>query len=87
MFLSGKTAVRKSLQELIPRYHESCRNHELRQSVNPNDEDKCPYLISIKCLKGHKLTEPSAKDCRDYELTDKPFMWKISIMEQIIKEV
>lgn len=90
--MAEKTTLKERLQsyynpKMIPRYHESCRNHELRQSMNyEKSEDKCPYEIHIKCLKGHDLLKTSANRCEDYEVTDENFMWKISIMEQIVKE-
>ena len=70
-----KSTLKKRLQsyhnpKLIPKYHESCKNHELRQSMNYNkDEKECPYEIHIKCLKGHNLTETSVNECKDYEVT------------------
>lgn len=74
--------------KLIPKAHESCKNHELRQIMDYNkDEKECPYEIHIKCLKGHKLTETSANGCKDYELTDKDFAWKFELMEKIRKDL
>ena len=75
--MTEKSTLKKRLQsyhnpKLILKSHESCKHHELRQIMNYNkDEKECPYKIHIKCLKGHKLTETSANECNDYELTDK----------------
>ena len=71
---------------MIPRYHESCKHHELRQIMNyDKNEEECPYEIHIKCLKGHKLTETSVNDCNDYELTDEDFMWKFDLIRDLVR--
>ena len=91
--MNEKSTLKKRLQsyhnpKLIPKYHESCKNHELRQIMDYNkDEKECPYEIHIKCLKGHKLTETSVNECKDYELTDENFAWKFELMEKICKDV
>lgn len=74
-------------RSLIVKRHESCKNHELRQSVNfDKDENKCPYEIHIKCLKGHNWLETSANTCEDYELTTEDFGWKLGILQQLVKD-
>ena len=87
-----KSTLKKRLQsyhnpKLIPKYHESCKNHELRQIMNNKDEKECHYEIHIKCLKGHKLTETSANECNDYELTDENFVWKFEVMKKIREDL
>ena len=68
----------------IPRYHESCVNHELRQAVNMELETNEPsFQICIKCLKGHNLLATNPKQCRDYEPTNADYGWKLSLMEGI----
>ena len=91
--MTEKSTLKKRLQsyhnpKLIPKYHESCKNHELRQIMDYNkDENECPYEIHIKCLKGHKLTETSANECNDYELTDENFVWKFEVMKKIREDL
>lgn len=88
-----KSTLKKRLQtyhnpKLIPKSHESCKHHELRQMVNPNkDKKESPYEIHIKCLKGHKLTETSANECKDYEVTNEDFVWKFEVMKRIHEDL
>lgn len=90
-----KSTLKKRLQsvynpKLIAKSHESCKNHELRQSPNYNynkNENECPYEIHIKCLKGHKLTETSANECKDYEVTNENFVWKFEVMKRIHEDL
>lgn len=90
--MTEKSTLKKRLQsyhnpKLIPKSHESCKNHELRQIMNyDKDEKECPYEIHIKCLKGHKLTETSADECNDYELTDEDFVWKFQVIKGLYEK-
>lgn len=74
----------------VPVYHESCINHELKQVINIErigDESQTPaYEIHLKCLKGHNLFKTNPKCCEDYDMTIEPFGWKLSLMENLIKE-
>ena len=89
--MTEKSTLKKRLQsyhnpKLIPKSHESCKNHEVRQIMNyNNNENECPYEIHIKCLKGHKLTETSANECKDYELTNEDFAWKFGVLNEMYK--
>ena len=75
----------------VPRYHESCINHELRQVVNieklgADSKDPC-FEIHIKCLKGHDLCKTNPKFCEDYDMAVEPFGWKLSIMEGLFRSL
>lgn len=75
-------------KKYIPRYHESCVNHELRQAVNMELETGEPsYQICLKCLKGHNLLATSPKQCKDYEATNVDYGWKLSLMERLVKDL
>ena len=74
--------------ELIPVYHETCINHELKEVMNTEiPSNQCAYEVHIKCLKGHNLFETNPKCCKDYDLTNEPFGWKLHFMQQIVKDM
>lgn len=74
-------------RKMIPVYHETCINHVIEQKINfekiVNDSKDPAYEIHIKCLKGHDLCETNPLFCKDYDLTNEPFEWKLQFMRDI----